>query len=136
MRIGEIARAARTGADTVRFYERSGLLPKPGRTRSGYRRYSPDAVLRLRFIVHAKALGFSLREIKELLALRVTPGKSCADVRELATQRIDEIDRRIAALLRVRQALETISASCTGAGPVSDCPIVEALEKERWNNEG
>lgn len=130
MTISKVARAAGTGPETVRFYERSGLLPKPARTRSGYRQYTPEAVLRLGFIGHAKALGFSLREIKELLALRVTPRKSSADVRQRAQQKIGEIDRRIAALARMKQALERLSAACIGKAPVSACPILDALETQ------
>ena len=130
MRIGEIARATGTSTETVRFYERTGLLLKPKRTRSSYREYSQDAVLRLRFIVHAKGLGFSLAEIKDLLALRVTANKSCADVRDRARRKIGEIDERIAALARVKQALERLAASCTGIGPISACPLIDALEME------
>jgi MerR family mercuric resistance operon transcriptional regulator len=130
MTISKVARAAGTGPETVRFYERSGLLPKPARTRSGYRQYPPEAVLRLRFIGHAKALGFSLREIKELLALRVTPRKSCADVRQRAQQKIREIDQRIAALARMKLSLERLSAACSRKKPVSACPILDTLEME------
>jgi MerR family mercuric resistance operon transcriptional regulator len=116
--------------ETIRFYERQGLIAKPGRTSSGYRMYPPDAMRRLRFIRHAKELGFSLREIKELLSLRVTAGKSCGDVRQRARQKITEIDHRIAALARMKQALVKLSAACSGKGPVAACPILDALEMQ------
>jgi MerR family mercuric resistance operon transcriptional regulator len=126
--IGKIARDAETGVETIRFYERQGLLAKPARTTSGYRSYSPEAIPRLRFIRHAKELGFSLREIKELLSLRVTAGKSCGDVRQRARQKITEIDHKIASLARMKRALEKLATACSGKGPVSACPILDALE--------
>ncbi len=126
--IGKVASSAGLSIDTVRYYEREGLLEKPARTASGYRHYSSDVISRLRFIQQAKELGFSLSEIRELLALRVTPGKSCADVRAHAEHKIADVDRRIASLRRVRGALVKLTAACSGRGPVSQCPILEALE--------
>ena len=126
--IGKVARGAGLAIDTVRYYEREGLLDKPARTGSGYRQYSADAVTRLRFIRQAKELGFSLNEIKELLSLRVVPGKSCADVRAHAEHKIADVDRRIASLKRVRGALARLASACSGKGPVSQCPILEALD--------
>ena len=126
--IGKVAHSAGLAIDTVRYYEREGLLEKPARSAAGYRHYRPDVVARLRFIRQAKDLGFSLSEIKELLALRVAPGKSCADVRAHADHKIADIDRRIASLKRVRGALVRLASACSGKGPVSQCPILEALE--------
>lgn len=128
--IGKVARGAGLSIDTVRYYEREGLLEKPARTVSGYRHFSSDAVARLHFIQQAKELGFSLQEIKELLSLRVTPGKSCADVRTHAEHKIADVDRRIRSLKRVRGALVKLTAACSGKGPVSQCPILEALERQ------
>jgi len=128
MTIGKVARKAGLAIDTVRYYEREGLLEKPARAASGYRHYSSDAVARLRFIRQAKELGFSLNEIKELLSLRVTPGKSCGDVRTHAEHKIADVDRRIANLKRVRGALVKLTSACSGKGPVSQCPILEALD--------
>ena len=128
--IGSVAREAGLGIDTVRYYEREGLLQKPARAANGYRQYSADAVARLRFIRQAKELGFSLNEIKELLSLRVTPGKSCADVRAHAEHKIADVDRRIASLKRVRGVLVKLASACSGKGPVTQCPILEALERE------
>ena len=126
--IGKVARGAGLRIDTVRYYEREGLLNKPARTASGYRNYSPEVITLLRFIQQAKELGFSLNEIKELLSLRITPGKSCADVRTHAEHKIADVDRRIASLKRVRGALVKLTSACSGKGPVSHCPILEALE--------
>lgn len=128
--IGSVAREAGLGIDTVRYYEREGLLQKPARAANGYRQYPADAVARLRFIRQAKELGFSLNEIKELLSLRVTPGKSCADVRAHAEHKIADVDRRIASLKRVRGVLVKLASACSGKGPVTQCPILEALERE------
>lgn len=100
MAIGQMARAAGAGVETIRFYEREGLLEHPARSASGYRKYPPEAVARLRLIRQAKELGFSLNEIKKLFALRVAPGKSCSDVRARAERKIADIDQRIAALDR------------------------------------
>jgi len=126
--IGRVARSAGLAIDTVRFYEREGLLQKPARTPSGYRQYSADAVARLRFIRQAKELGFSLREIKELLSMRVGAGRSCGEVKARAERKIADVDRRIAQLRRVQKALLKLAAECSGRGPTSECPILEALE--------
>lgn len=130
MTIGQMARAAGAGVETIRFYEREGLLEHPARSASGYRKYPPEAVARLRLIRQAKELGFSLNEIKELLALRVAPGRSCSDVRARAEHKIADIDQRIAALKRMKAALARLAAACSGRGPTSECPILEALESE------
>jgi len=126
--IGKVAHRAGLAIDTVRYYEREGLLEKPGRTTSGYRNYTTDAVVRLRFIRQAKDLGFSLSEIKELLALRVTPGKSCADVKARAEAKIADVEQRIAQLNRMKRALVKLASACSGRTPTSTCPILEALE--------
>jgi MerR family transcriptional regulator, copper efflux regulator len=126
--IGKVARGAGLAIDTVRYYEREGLLQKPARTPSGYRQYSVDAVARLRFIRQAKELGFSLREIKDLLSLRMGAGRSCGEVKARAERKLTDVDRKIAQLKRVRQALAKLATECSGRGPTSECPILEALE--------
>lgn len=126
--IGRVARDAGLAIDTVRYYEREGLLQKPARTPAGYRQYAPDAVARLRFIRQAKELGFTLSEIRELLALKVAPGKSCADVRARTQEKIADVEQRIAQLARMKRALARLANSCSGRGPTSECPIIEALE--------
>jgi MerR family transcriptional regulator, copper efflux regulator len=127
--IGKVARAGGTAIDTVRYYEREGLIEKPARSASGYRHYRPDVIARLRFIRQAKELGFALKEIRELLTLRVEAGRSCADVRERAERKIADVEQRIATLTRMKRALARLAASCSGRGPTSECPILEALEK-------
>lgn len=126
--IGRVARDAGLAIDTVRYYEREGLLEKPARTAAGYRQYAAGAVARLRFIRQAKELGFTLPEIRELLALKVTPGKSCADVRARAEAKLADVEQRIAQLDRMKRALVKLANACSGRGPTSECPILEALE--------
>jgi MerR family transcriptional regulator, copper efflux regulator len=129
--IGEIARQANVHVETLRYYERRGLIPKPHRTVSNYRVYSSDNLRRLKFIKQAQALGFSLSEIKKLLALRATPRARCADVRRYATHKIEDIDARIHSLARMRKALQNLLDECSGKGPATECPILESLESEQ-----
>src|SRR5260370_6268041 len=104
--------------ETIRYYERHGLLPKAPRTPSGYRKFSADYVTRLRFIRHAQELGFTLKEVKELLAIRVKPGSSCADVRHRAEAKIADVDEKIRQLQAIRKALSKLTVTCAGQGPV------------------
>jgi len=127
--IGKVAREAEVNIETVRYYERRGLITKPPRSESGYRLYSEETINLIKFIRHAKELGFSLREIKELLSLRVGKGVSCAEVRSRAEAKIAEIDNRIQSLKKMKNALVKLTKECSGKGPVSECPILEALEK-------
>jgi MerR family copper efflux transcriptional regulator len=128
--IGQVARKAGFGIETVRFYERNGLIDEPPRKASGYRQYPESVISRLQFIKRAKELGFSLREIKELLSLRVDPTTTCSDIRERAEAKIADIEGKIQSLERMKDVLTGLTASCGGVGPVSECPIVEALERE------
>lgn len=127
--IGQVARQSGVGVETVRFYEREGLIPQPHRPESGFRRYPQDAVSRIRFIQKSKALGFSLREIKELLALRVDSATTCGVVKKRAEAKIDDIDGKIRHLQEMKRALAKLTAACRGKGPTGECPILEALEK-------
>ena len=129
--IGELAKRGGVNLETVRYYERKGLLPAPPRTTSGYRAFPADAVRRLRFIKRAQELGFSLREIEELLALRVTPGSTMADVRERAAAKVSDIEAKIRTLKSMKKSLEGLTATCCGEGAASDCPILESLSSER-----
>ena len=128
--IGQLAKQAGVGVETIRFYEREGLLAEPERRPSGYRQYTAEVVRRVRFIRHAKDLGFALKEIQELLELRVDPISTCADVRKRARAKIADINGRIAALERMKAALERLARSCRGRGPTSECPILEVLDRE------
>lgn len=127
--IGQLARSSGAGVETIRYYEREGLIAKPPRRASGYRQYSEDTLARLHFIRHAKALGFSLKDIKELLELRVTPGTTCAVIRKRAEAKIDEVRAKLEMLRQMERALVKLTAACRGRGPTSDCPILDALDK-------
>jgi MerR family mercuric resistance operon transcriptional regulator len=131
--IGELARRSGVNLETVRYYERRRLLPKPARSRSGYRQFPPDFVRRIRFIKHAQALGFTLKEINELLGLRVEPGRTCQMVRSRAEAKIADITDKIRSLRSMKKALEQLSAKCSGRGPISECPILQTLdETDGW----
>ena len=127
--IGKAARAAGLGVETVRFYEREGLLDRPARRESGYRQYGEGVVARLRFIRRAKELGFTLREVKELLALSGDPDATRADVRARALAKVADVEARVRGLLRIKGALVALTASCHGDGPLEGCPILEALSE-------
>jgi MerR family mercuric resistance operon transcriptional regulator len=128
MTIGTVARLAGVGVETVRFYERAGLIEGPQPPQFGYRQYPPDVVKRIQFIRRAKEVGFSLKEIHTLLALRLAPGTTCSDVRRQAEAKITEIEGKIADLARMKHALIQVAGLCSGAGPLSDCPILDALD--------
>jgi len=127
-RIGAIARAADVHIQTLRYYERRGILPAPRRSPSGYREYSPDAVQAIRFIKRAQDLGFTLREVQELLRLRGSRTSGRSRARAAAAAKLREVDAKIAELRTLRRALEVLLNSC-GAGAGRDCPILEALER-------
>ena len=122
--IGKVARLAGVGIETIRFYEREGLIAEPPRKESGYRQYGAASVSRLRFIHRAKALGFSLKEIKELLFLRLDPGTTCDSILGRAEKKIQEVEEKIQTLQQMKKALEALAAACPGQGPVSECPII------------
>lgn len=129
--IGQVAKQAGVGVETVRFYEREGLVEEPDRKASGYRQFHEQAVDRIRFIRRAKELGFTLKEIKGLLDLRVDPSTTCADVRDRAEAKIADIEERIRSLRRMKRALLKVTKTCSGAGPVSDCPILDSLQPKK-----
>ena len=126
--IGQVAREGRVNVQTLRYYERRGLFPAMGRTGSGYRQYGDDAVRRLRFIKRAQDLGFSLKEITELLALRVRHGGRCEVVARRTHEKIHLVQGRIRELKRIQRTLERLAAACRSRSPTDDCPILEALE--------
>lgn len=129
--IGQVAKQTDLGIETIRFYERQGLVDDPPRRESGYRQYPPNIIKRLFFIKRAKELGFSLKEIAELLSLRVDPDTTCPDVRRRAEAKIDDVETKIRELHRIKRALAKLAASCRGKGPTSECPILDALEQKR-----
>ena len=126
--IGQLAQRAGVGVETVRFYEREGLLEEPSRKPSGYRQYDEAVIDRLRFIRHAKELGFTLNEIKELLSLRASPRASCGDIRLKAEEKVHDIDEKIKALRSMKKALAKLVSECSGTGSVTDCPILSAMD--------
>lgn len=128
MTIGALARSADVSVQTVRYYERRGLLGEPRRRASGYREYDRSSLDRLRFIRRAQQLGFTLREIGDLLALRLDPGTTAADIKARAAIKIDDIDRRLRDLGEIRHALVHLAGRCRGGrAPTGDCPLLDAL---------
>jgi len=130
LRVGEIASRAGVNLQTVHFYERQGLLPRPPRTLSNYRAYPTETVKRVRFVKRAQELGFTLKEIKELLSLRAVPRSRCGDVRKRAEAKVRDIEAKIRALQAMRRGLGKLVRECSGKGPITECPILEALNSE------
>ena len=128
--IGAVAKRAGVGVDTIRYYEREGLLPAPQRRLSGYRDYDETAVERLRFIRRAKTLGFTLDEIRELFALSVDRERGVRGVKQRAETRLAEVERRIRELQDVRRGLKQLIGACPGHGKLDACPILRALGEE------
>ena len=128
MRIGTIAKRAGIGVETVRFYERKALIARPPKPpNGGFRSYSAETVERIRFIRQAQSLGFSLKEIDELLSLRADPSTDCSDVRERARGKLREVKAKIARLNAIGSALEELIDACPGKGAARHCSILEAL---------
>ncbi|RMF21439.1 MAG: heavy metal-responsive transcriptional regulator [Deltaproteobacteria bacterium] len=129
MTIGTVAKQAGVTVDTIRFYEKQGLLAPRRRRASGYREYDGEAVRRLRFIRRAKDLGFTLGDIRELLALKVDRRASCARVKRRAEAKITEIEEKIRTLRKMKNALARLTRACDERAPTSECPILDALEQ-------
>lgn len=126
--IGRIARRAGVGVETVRFYERRGLIEQPPKPRgSGFRLYSEDTVARIGFIRQAQDLGFSLGEVRELLALRADPSAEASEVRRRASAKLEQVEGKIESLERMRGALKDLIAACPGRGAIASCSIMETL---------
>ena len=130
MRIGTAAKKAGVGVETVRFYERQGLIGQPSRPiDGGYRSYPSETVGRIRFIRQAQDLGFALKEIDELLSLRADPSTDCADVRARASAKLEDVKVKIARLVAIQSALQDLISACPGGGAEARyCSILEALE--------
>jgi MerR family mercuric resistance operon transcriptional regulator len=125
-----VARRAGIGVETVRFYERQGLIEEPPRRRSGYREYSEDVVSRLGFIRRAKELGFTLKEIKELLSLRRDPSTPTAEVKRRTVAKIADIEAKIEMLQKMKRGLEKLTSACRGHATSAECPLLHALDHE------
>ena len=130
IRIGEVAGRAGVNVQTLRYYERRGLLEEPERTQSGYRRYAPETVRLIRFIKRAQELGFSLTEAEDLLRLRRAQGRDRQRIRALAEQKFRDVDQKIRRLSAIRSALGKLVHSCACAAPELECPILEALDDQ------
>ncbi len=129
MKIGELAKRAEVGIDTVRYYEREGLLPRAERLASGYRVYDDHDVRRLRFVRRAKSLGFTLPEIRELLALS-SQHDDMAGMKAAAAAKLVDVRARLAELDRIRAGLEALVDACPGHGDLAQCPILHALAED------
>ena len=126
MKIGDLSRATDTKVETIRYYERIGLLPKPERTGGNYRDYIPVHVERLRFIRHARGLGFEIADIRSLLTLAEDPGQDCGEADLIASGHLAAVDRKISQLELLRSELTRMIVQCRG-GQISDCRIMQAL---------
>ena len=126
MKIGQAAELAGVNVQTLRYYERTGLLPKASRRPSGYRQYDTDTVRLVHFIKNAQELGFTLRDISELIALRKNP-RSCSRVATLALTKVEQIDRRVRRLTAMRKTLAELASACQNGDANHECPIIEAL---------
>ncbi len=126
--ISKAATKAGVGVETIRFYERKGLIEQPPKPLdTGFRVYPEETVQRVRFIRQAQEIGFSLREIEDLLSLRADPSADCSDVRERAAAKLEEVDRKMEQLGRIRSALNELIAACPGRGALRACSIMESL---------
>lgn len=130
LKIGEVAERGGVNLQTIRYYEREKLLPEPPRLASGYRVYPDQTVRRVRFIKRAQEIGFTLVEIRELLAIRIDSSRDSAEVRALANAKITDIEEKIQTLHRMKDALVHITERCCGCGPTSECPILESLDSD------
>ncbi|WIX32619.1 MerR family transcriptional regulator [Salinicola sp. JS01] len=131
MTIGKVAEAVGVGVETIRFYERRGLIEQPPRPEGGgYRVYSEETVQRVQFIRRAQELGFSLREIAELLSLRTDHDTDAGEVWQRATAKLQDVDRKIERLQHIRRGLMTLLDRCPGEGPLRCCSIIDALEHD------
>jgi len=133
MNIGNVAKRTGVSVETIRFYERKGLVEAPPRKDSGYRQFADSDIKRLLFIQQAKTLGFSLMEIKELLSIKDDPETSSREVKSMALKKLDSIEEKIKMLQRMKLTLKSLVDSCPGEGPKRHCPILEALDVSQVN---
>ena len=128
MTIGKLAKESGVNVETVRYYERRGLIEQPRERRGAFRVYPPEAATLIRSIKRAQALGFSLKEIKELMALRLDEQTMCGDILAQAERKIAEIDEKLHSLRAVKCQLTRLASACREEAPISECPILEALD--------
>ena len=130
MTIGDLADAAGVNVQTIRYYERRGILTRPQRTRAGYRVYGNDAARRVRFVKRAQDLGFSLDEIQELLNLRVDDPASCGALESHVHAKISDVEGKIRELRRLKRVLQDLAGACAGRTRTVECPVLEMLGGE------
>jgi len=130
MKIGELSRATGTNIETIRYYERIGLLPAPHRTAANYRSYGDPHRARLTFVRHSRDLGFTIDEIRSLLDLSDDPGRDCSEADRIASRHLEQVEDKIAQLTRLRDELTRIVGRCRG-GIAADCRVIEALGDHR-----
>lgn len=130
MKIGELAKATGSNSETIRYYEKIGLLPRPSRTDSNYRDYGPSDAERLAFIRHARGLGFELADVRSLIDLSEQPDRDCADVDMIASKHLTDVETKIARLEALRDELGRMVNACRG-GRVGSCRIIGALADHR-----
>ena len=128
--IGQLAEQANVNIETIRYYERRGLIPQPPRRESGYRKFSQTFVVRIKFIKRAQELGFTLKKIQELLSMRVDPDTTCSDIKIEAKVKMGDIDGKIKSLQRMKRALTKLVAKCDDSYSSSECPILDYLGTE------
>ena len=131
MTIGQLAKAAGVNRETLRYYERKELVPSPARSKAGYRLYPPEAVRRITFIKRAQDLGFTLKEIKELLSLAASNVRTCQEIKQQTEAKISNIGRKIRDLERMKKRLEELVSECSEENTISECPILDAFSSGR-----
>jgi len=127
MTIGQVAKLSGVSVETIRFYEKEGLIAVPPRNSSGYRQYSYETVKRIVFIQNAKQIGFTLKDIGELLVLQENPDASCRDVLQKASEKLQQIDTKITELTRVKNILQKLTNDCMENKTLAECPVLDAL---------
>ena len=127
IKIGELAKSTEVTVETIRYYEKEGLLPEPARSESNYRLYGDDHIERLHFIRHCRSLDMALDEIRTLLQFRDTPAEDCGDVNTLLDEHISEVDTRIKELIQLKEHLEVLRQKCTTVASTEACGILGAL---------
>ena len=135
LQIGQVARESRVGVETIRFYENRGLIALPGRNQSGYRQYPESVIKQIQFIQHAKSLGFSLREVGELMRLKDKRDSSCSLIKQTALAKIADIQQKIDSLESMKMALQPLVAQCKASDSIDHCPILGALDKNTDHNQ-
>jgi MerR family mercuric resistance operon transcriptional regulator len=128
MTIGKLAKESEVNVETIRYYERRGLIKQPAERRGAFRIYSSETAARVRSIKRAQSLGFSLKEIKELMTLRLDERAMCCDVLVQTEKKIAEIDEKLRSLRSVKRQLTRLASACREEAPVSECPILEAFD--------